>query len=67
VSRRPTPLSRIRPGRLAVALLLIGLLVAAASPALGAARGVARAGLVVVAVAVAVSWMLDLLRRRRSR
>ena len=67
MSRRPTPLSRIRPGRLAVALLLIGLLVAAASPALGAARGAARAVLVVVAVAVAVSWMLDLLRRRRSR
>lgn len=67
MSRRPSPVARVRPGRLAVALLLVGLVVASAAPALGAARGVARVLLVLVALAIAVSWMLDLARRRRSR
>lgn len=54
-------------GRLAFALGLVALAIAAASPSLGAARGIARVLLIVGALALAASWIIEFLLRRRRR
>jgi membrane protease YdiL (CAAX protease family) len=59
-------LRRVRPVRLVLALAFVGLLIASAAPALGPGRSAARVLLVLVALALAASWLLDLLRRRRA-
>lgn len=64
---RAAALRRVRPVRLVLALAFVGLLLASAAPALGPGRGVARALLTVVAIALAASWIHDLVRRRRDR
>lgn len=64
---RAAALRRVRPVRLILAIAFVALLIASASPALGPGRGAARALLAVVAVALVASWVVDLVRRRRSR
>ena len=66
-ARRPSALRRVSLVRLALVAALIALVVLAGTSAAGPLRGVARGLLVVVALAIAVSYLIEFVLSRRRR
>lgn len=66
-ARRPSALRRVSLVRLALVVALIALIVLAGTTAAGPLRGVARGLLVVVALAIAVSYLVEFVLSRRRR
>lgn len=65
--RRPSALRRVSLVRLALVGFLVLLIVLAGTTAAGPLRGVARGLLIVVALAIAVSYLVEFVLSRRRR
>lgn len=65
--RRPSALRRVSLVRLALLATLVGLIAVAAMPAAGPLRGLARGLLVVVGLAIVVSYLVEFALSRRRR
>lgn len=66
-ARRPSALRRVSLVRLTLVVALIALIVLAGTTAAGPLRGVARGLLIVVALAIAVSYLVEFVLSRRRR